>query len=277
MNIPTRVSMFLNKYTACVITGGSSGIGETFIRYVSNVSEEILICNLSRKKPKIILSKGTLVHFPCDLRDPSQLDFAVSSVLQKLKEEGKIGPILLINNSGFGACGLFGEIDRQRQLDMIAVNVQAVVDLTHRFLPILRERGGAIVNNASIAAFQPTPYLATYGATKSFLLHWSWSLGEELKGSGVRVLAVCPGPTATAFFSNAGFETSPVSSLWGQQPGKVVVTALCALERGKRVVISGWKNRLMVLGGCGLPKTWLGWLSRKILKKIIDRRRKLKH
>ena len=91
-------------------------------------------------------------------------------------------------------------------MEMLDVNIDAVVQLTAGMLPLMRVRGGAVVTVASTAAFQPTPYLAAYGASKAFVLHWSLALNEELRGTGVRALAVCPGPTATDFFHRAGLK-----------------------------------------------------------------------
>ena len=126
------------------------------------------------------------------------------------------GKILLINNSGFGDYGKFDQLDNDKQLNMLDLNIRAVVDLTQRLMPKLLERGGVVLNVASTAAFQPTPYLATYGATKAFVLNWSLAINEDLRGTGVRAIAVCPGPTRSNFFQRAGFETPPM----GNGPGK---------------------------------------------------------
>ena len=96
---------------------------------------------------------------------------------------------------------------------MIDLNVRAVVQLTGRLLPLLKARGGAIVNVASTAAFQPTPWMATYGATKAFVLNWSLALNQDLRGTGVRVLVVCPGTTETEFFKRAGRGEAPPAKI----------------------------------------------------------------
>src|SRR5690606_7363430 len=101
---------------------------------------------------------------------------------------------------GFGGYGTVETVGLHHQLSMVDLNVKAVIHLTALLLPDLRQRGGDIVNVGSTAAFQPTPYLATYGATKAFVFNWSLALGEELRGSGVRVLCLCPGPTESNFF-----------------------------------------------------------------------------
>ncbi|MBM3854866.1 MAG: SDR family NAD(P)-dependent oxidoreductase, partial [Verrucomicrobia bacterium] len=164
------------------------------------------------------------------------------------------GRILLVNNSGFGAFGRFPEPGLDRQLELIDVNVRAVVDLTGRLLPTLRARGGAILNIASTVAFQPTAYAATYGASKAFVLHWTLALNEELRGSGVRALAVCPGTTTTEFFRTAGLADGAVAAAVSQAPETVVAVALRALGSGRSQVVPGWFNKLYTFAGSKLPK-----------------------
>jgi short-subunit dehydrogenase len=157
---------------------------------------------------------------------------------------------------------------RGHQLEMIDVNVRAVVDLTNRLLPELRKRGGAVINIASTAAFQPTAYLATYGATKAFVLHWSLALNEELRGSGVRALAVCPGPTSTEFFKRAGLKQSAVSDRVGQTCDDVIETTLRALASGRAQVVSGWGNWFVAAFSSRLPKPWAARVGAAILAKF---------
>ncbi len=171
----------------------------------------------------------------------------------------------MINNSGFGGYGRVDELPVEHQLGMIDVNVRAVVELTAGLLPVLRERGGCVITIASTAAFQPTPYLATYGATKAFVLHWSLALNEDLRGSGVRALAVCPGPTATSFFERAGLKEGAVSDSLGQTSEQVVDEALAAFAAGRAQVVTGWKNKLLVFGASLLSKPLIARLAARIL------------
>lgn len=150
---------------------------------------------------------------------------------------------------------------------MIDLNVRALVDLTARLMPVLRERGGVVVNVASTAAFQPTAYLATYGATKAFVLHWSLALNEELRGTGVRALAVCPGPTATQFFQRAGMQEGAVGEALGQTSEEVVVEAWRAVERGRALVVTGWKNKVLSAVSSKLPKV----LGARVAAKVLER------
>ncbi len=179
---------------------------------------------------------------------------AVEAVVEFLEREVPAGRILLINNSGFGAYGHFPEPNLSHQLEMLDVNIRGLVQLTGLLLPLLRERGGAIVNVASTAAFQPTPYMAAYGASKAFVLHWSLALNEELRGSGVRALAVCPGPTATEFFRRAGLKQGSVADALSMSCEEVVDISLRALAAGRSQVVTGWKNKVGAFFGSKVPK-----------------------
>jgi short-subunit dehydrogenase len=157
----------LQSFSAVIVTGGSSGIGKSFIQVGAKLNPELVFCNLSRRSPAENLSLGPekrLNHFPCDLSRAADLERAAAEVAAYLDREVPKGRILLINNSGFGSFGPFPEPNLPRQLEMIDLNVRAVVDLTGRLLPLLRARGGVIMNIASTVAFQPTAFAATYGA-----------------------------------------------------------------------------------------------------------------
>ncbi|MET0262304.1 MAG: SDR family NAD(P)-dependent oxidoreductase [Rariglobus sp.] len=261
----SSLSEEVTRYAAVIVTGGSSGIGKSFIELIATMHPGVLICNLSRRVPAINLSQLNLRHVPCDLSQSEGVGQGADAVLRLLDESAPTGPILVINNSGFGAYGHFPEPNLGHQLEMIDVNVRAVVDFTGRLLPCLRARGGAIITVASTAAFQPTPYLAAYGATKAFVLHWSLALNEELRGTGVRTLAVCPGPTSTEFFRRAGLKQGSVADSLGQTTGEVVRESLQALARGKAQVVTGWKNKLMTAFSTRLPKPLVARISAKVL------------
>lgn len=258
----------MSEFSVVVVTGGSSGIGKAFIEHAWKLNPEVVICNLSRSKPAINLGQLNLRHVAVDLSDSQALQEAAEEVLNYLNQGAPTGKILLVNNSGFGGYGKSDELDRGHQLEMIDLNVRAVVDLTNRLLPALRKRGGAVINIASTAAFQPTAYLATYGATKAFLLHWSLALNEELRGSGVRAVAVCPGPTATEFFKRAGLKQGAVSDRFGQTSDQVVKTTLRALASGRAQVVSGWGNWFVAAFSSRLPKPWAARVGAAILAKF---------
>tara|TARA_R110002050_G_scaffold295865_1_gene455175 strand:- start:51 stop:728 length:678 start_codon:yes stop_codon:yes gene_type:complete len=206
-------------------------------------------------------------HIACDLSKEQELLGGVAEVLAFLRDDAPEGEVVVINNAGFGGYGRFGELATDHQLGMVDLNIRAVVDLTRRLMPALRERGGAVINVASTAAFQPTPYLATYGASKAFVLHWSLALSEELRGTRVRALAVCPGPTATAFFKRAGMQGGAVNDAVGQTSEAVVQEAWAALLAGRSLVVTGWKNKVMTSLSGMVPITWAARIAAVILEK----------
>jgi hypothetical protein len=214
-----------------------------------------------------------LRHVPCDLSDSAELERGLAEAVAFLRSEAPPGKVLLINNSGYGVYGRFSESPGD-QVGMLDVNARAPLVLTAGLLPEIRARGGVIVNVASVAAFLPTPHLATYSATKSFLLHWSLCLDNELRGSGVRTLALCPGPTSTDFFKRAGLKEGAVPDAFGQTIDEVVRAALRAIERGRPLVVSGWKNRLLAAFVGFVPKPLMTTLSGYFLVTFRKKRAK---
>jgi short-subunit dehydrogenase len=259
------LSEAFSSYSAVIVTGGSSGIGKSFIELLETLNPALCFCNLSRRKPDLKSGGLNLRHLGIDLTEPGKIDEAAASLGCWLEQDVPPGKLLLINNSGFGGYGTFPEPGLEHQLEMIDLNVRAVVALTGRLLPRLRARGGAIITVASTASFQPTAFMSVYGATKVFVLHWSLALDQELRGTGVRALAVCPGPTATNFFHRAGLKTGSVSDALSMSSEAVALSALRALAAGRSLVTTGWKNKLgAVLMGL-LPKTWAARVARWIL------------
>jgi short-subunit dehydrogenase len=152
---------------------------------------------------------------------------------------------MLINNAGFGSMGDFATLDLERERNMIDLNIKSLLELTYRFLAPMRERRqGAIINVASTAGFQAVPFMATYAATKAFVLSFSEALWEENRPHGIKVMALCPGVTETNFFEAAHGHKPPARM--AQSPEDVVETALRGIAQGKSHIISGWTNRAMV-------------------------------
>ena len=226
---------------------------------------DLEFCNLSRTVPSIKDLKLKLCHIACDLGLPASVASAALEVENFLSRTLPAGRVLLINNSGYGSYGVFPEPNLSHQIGMIDVNIRGLVDLTGRLLPTIKKRGGVIINVASTAAFQPTPYMATYGATKAFVLHWSLAMNEELRGSSVRTLAVCPGPTATQFFQRAGLKEGSVAASLSMQVDDVVLQALRALGAGKSLVVTGWKNKLSAIAGGMSPIRLAAWTAAKLI------------
>lgn len=262
------LSEALRSFAAVIVTGGSSGIGKSFIKLAHTKRPELCFCNLSRSEPELKSDRLKLRHHGIDLSQHGQVEPAAAAVIDWLTNEVPAGRILLINNSGFGDYGEFPRPDIGHNLEMIDLNVRALVELTARLLPLLEARGGAIINVASTAAFQPTPWMATYGATKAFVLHWSLALHAELKPKNVQVLAVCPGPTATEFFRKAGLKKGSVSPALSMTSDDVVLQSFDALMAGRALVVTGWKNKLGAALITKLPKTWATWLSARVLKRF---------
>lgn len=263
-------SEYFSRFSVIIITGGSSGIGCSIIKAIQKLAPDVTLCNLSRSKPDIFLGKRGQ-HFPVDLSDSNAVAI-VSKELKRLIADAPTGEVLLINNSGFGDYGRMHELKLEKQLSMIDLNVRAVVDLTARLLPQMLERGGVAVNIASTAAFQPTPFLATYGATKAFVRNWSLALNEDLRGTKVRALAVCPGPTRSNFFKAAGFESPPMNQ--GANKGldmtadEVAAYTLNAIAKKKTLTITGWKNHCITFFGSKMPIVAVTRIGGMILRKM---------
>ncbi len=259
----------LNSFGTVIITGASSGIGEQFLKTIATLNPNAKFFNLSRTPPSIIIENNRLRHCPADLSSAPGQESAFAAVENWLDGEGAgAGGLLLINNSGFGSYGSFPEPDVARTLAMVDLNMRAPVLLTGRLLPRLQARGGAVVNIASIAAFQPTPLLSVYGATKAFVLNWSLGLWRELLGTNVHVLCVCPGPTGTNFFRAAGFSEPPMPGDSGQTSAQVVMESLHALAARKPLVVCGWPNKLGVIVSMRLPRVMVTRLAFQMMIKM---------
>jgi len=171
----------------------------------------------------------------------------------------------LINNAGFGLWGKFAAPDGPRQRAMIDLNCGTLVELTHAVLPGMIARGeGAILNLASTAAFQPGPGMATYFATKAFVLSFSEALHEEVRDKGVRVTALCPGPTKTEFGDVAGFKANGAFARISARSGDVVAMGLKALDKGRAMAIPGLVNKAGAQAHRIVPR----WLLRKVTAAI---------
>jgi short-subunit dehydrogenase len=261
----------LQPFSALVVTGGSSGIGKSFIQLGETLKPDLVFCNLSRTAPaENIFSnpRKKLNHISCDLSDGAQVPRAAADVLGVLANAGVSGRILLVNNSGFGTFGRFSEVPLDRQLAMIDLNVRALVQLTGLLLPHLQSRGGAIMNIASTLGHMPAPYAATYGATKAFVRHWSLALHEELRGTNVHVITVSPGTTRTEFFRVAGSRTDDARMRSAMTPDSVAKKALAALAAGRPEVVTGWGNKTYTFASACLPKS----VSARIVGKVLARR-----
>ncbi|MDR3432127.1 MAG: SDR family oxidoreductase [Rouxiella aceris] len=240
-----------------LITGASSGIGLAFAEQLAARGTALILVARSADKLHHLADRLRQQHginiwvLPQDLLAAE----ASSAVLDRLAA-WDLTPDILINNAGFATYGVFEQISLQRQQEEIRLNCLLPVTLTHALLPAMLARGcGAVINVASTAAMQPDPYMAIYGASKAFLLSFSEALWAENRQRGVRVLALCPGATDTAFFAVVNAEEAAVGS---RMPAEVVVRmALTALDKQRNYIITGGQNWL------------LGQLSRLVTRRRI--------
>jgi short-subunit dehydrogenase len=253
-----------------LITGASSGIGAAFARKLAALGRNVLL--VARSEDKLIalcneLGRVTSIRAQYLTFDLEQPDAAAQLFEETQKRELEID--MLINNAGFGSMGDFAKLDLNRELDMLQLNIRALVDLTHRFLLPMRERKrGTIINVASTAAFQGVPYMATYAATKAFVLSFSEALWDENRMHGVHVMALCPGVTETNFFEAAKIDRPPMRTI--QTAEEVVDAALRGLSRQKSVVISGWTNWLTVEAERFVPRSTVTKVAGKALRSRFE-------
>ena len=222
-----------------LITGASAGLGAEFARQCAARGEELVLVARRRDRLEAIAVETGNAHVIA--ADLSESDSAARLV----GEVERLGFAVdtLINNAGFGLVGRFAELPLERQREMIDLNVATLTELAYLVLPAMIERGrGAILNLASTAAFQPGPYFGVYFATKAYVLSFTEALHQELKGSGVRVSALCPGPTATEFGGVAGFKSARFNR-FAADARSVVRAGLAGLDRNKAVVVPGLMNK----------------------------------
>jgi uncharacterized protein len=218
---------------------------------------------VARRKDRLLALGGELSDqygvrvetIACDLSKPAPRGRLPGQV-----EELGLDVEILVNNAGFATAGPFHEADPERELDQVRVLVEAPVALTSAFLPAMVKRGrGAILNVASTAGMQPMPYSAGYSAAKAYILTFSEALHQEMRGQGVTVTALAPGPVQTDFWQIAGWETSSGKSVERAVPGAVISPAQAAragiegLARGERVVVPGRHIRAAMLASRYVP------------------------
>jgi short-subunit dehydrogenase len=235
--------MFSYTGKTALITGASSGIGEAFARILAAHGMNLILVARSTEKLRALAQALSKQHGICADVVPADLcrEGAAQEVYQQTQALG-VAVDLLVNNAGFGTYGGFDTLAPERDHEEIMLNVTALVDLTHAFVPAMAERkAGGVINVASIAAFQPLPYHAVYGASKAFVLSFSLALWAEYRKHGVRVVALCPGPTATNFFTVLEAPEMPVMGRM-HSPEAVVMAGVRALERGQPYAVEGRRN-----------------------------------
>jgi hypothetical protein len=237
-----------------LVTGASAGLGVHFARQCKARGETVVLVARRQDRLEALrgeLGEGVFVH-AADLARPDQ----VEALWAWLDGEG-LEVDTLINNAGFGATGEFASTSRERLLEMVDLNIRSLTDLCRLALPAMIERRrGAILNVASTAAFQAGPYAAVYYATKAYVLSLTEALHHEAKRHGVRVSALCPGPTATEFFEVAGAPNSKLAKV-AVRPEGVVAAGLKGLDRNRPIVIPGTANKVGAFGTRLMPRSAL--------------------
>lgn len=252
-----------------LITGASSGIGEAFARRLAAEKHNLVLVARSEKKlhelcDELMIKHDITAHYVV-------LDLSEFGADRKLLDETNRHNLevdWLINDAGFGSSGDFATLDIDRELQMIELNVSALVAISHSYLEQMRMRKrGTIINVSSAAGFQPIPFMATYAATKAFVTSFSEAIAEENRPFGINVLALCPGSTKTNFFAASNIER-PIQVKGQQTAEDVVETALDAVKAGRTKVVSGFANKIGAMLGSYVPT----FISRRVMAKAMRSR-----
>lgn len=254
-----------------LITGASAGIGESFARQLAARGMNLVIAARREERLRALAAELTRAHgvavvtAESDLARPGE-----AGRLWEMATEGREIQ-LLVNNAGFGARGAFDELALERQVEMVQVNCVAVLELAHHALRGMRDRGsGGIINVSSIAAFQPVANLATYAASKAFVLSLSEALWSEARDHGVRVVALCPGRTPTEFQSIAG--TGSADSAFGvRSADQVAAAGLHALESARSYEVPGLENYLATWLLRLLPRSAVTRAAKRLVRRAATR------
>jgi uncharacterized protein len=255
-------------WSTALVTGASAGIGEAMARQLAERGVDLVV--VARREAQLrALADALPVHVEVLAADLADED-GLAAVEARLAERAR--PVdLVVNNAGFGANGDFLEVDLDISRRMLAVNVTAVMRLTHAALQAMVERGhGSVVNVSSMASLQPSPGLSLYAATKAFVTTFSESLHGELDGTGVTVTAVLPGFTRTEFQERAGYGDDADHGLpafvW-QDAASVAAEALAAAERGRATVVTGRINKVAAAVTAPIPRS----VRRRVVKEVSRR------
>jgi hypothetical protein len=260
----TNIAAVSSSRPVALITGASAGIGLAFAQALAERGYDLIVT--ARRRVRLEeLAAGLRVKHAGIRVEIIVADLAEGAAPEQIAAEtARLGMTveLLVNNAGFGTHGRFESIAPDREREEIALNVTALVALTHAFLPAMLERGrGGVINIASTAAFQPVPWMSVYGATKAFVRSFSEALHEEVYARGVRVLALCPGPTATEFFDTVvAAPRGPIRTV-----RDVVATGLRAYDKGVPLAIDGPSNQIVIRLASLMPRRWTTKIAGRIM------------
>lgn len=254
----------MNANPTALVTGASGGLGAEFARVLAEKGFDLIL--VARGEERLLALRDELEARHGITAHVLAADLAREDAARDLYERVQglgLHVDALVNNAGFGDAGAFCERDWQRQRDMVQVNMIALMQLTHLFVPPMVERGaGMVLNLSSVAAFSAGPYMSVYYASKAFVLSFSEALSEELAGTGVTVTALCPGPTATGFESAASMGSESTMFRRAASASKVARDGCAAMRAGKAVCLQGAFTKVMAFGSRLVPRT----LARKIAR-----------
>ena len=250
-----------------LVTGASAGLGEGFARALAGRGHALVLTARREDRLQALADElrggGVDVRvIAADLAAPDGADVLMNAIAaQGLTID------LLVNNAGYGWRGAFADGDAATQAGIVDVNCRALVALAHGVLPGMIARGdGGILNIASTAAFQPGPWMAVYYASKAFVLSFSEALHEEVKGAGVRVAALCPGPTRTEFAAIAGMGDMAIFRTLASDPARVVRDGLAAVDANRAVKVSGRINAIAAASTRFAPRAMVRRLTASFQK-----------
>ncbi len=255
--------------TTALITGASSGLGEEFAYQLARERYDLALVARRRDRLEQVATKARQLgaaNVSIFASDLSARGAAAALHSEVTKAGLEIG--YLVNNAGFGTRGAFAELPIDRELEEINLNVSALVTLTRLFVPaMVARKSGTIINVASTAAFQAVPWMATYAATKAFVLSFSEALARELKDTGVTVLALCPGPTRTEFQSVADTDSASMPNFAYMDAATVVAQGIESARRKKAVRINGIANYLMAQSTRLAPRALAAMIAGAMFRK----------
>ncbi len=262
----------MEKYTAnktVLITGASSGIGLSFAKIFAREGYSLIL--VSRDENKLQTVKQELEKNCQQKISVIAKDLSLPTAPQEIFDEVQklsVTITALVNNAGWGDYGSFEESNLTKQLNMIDLNIRALTELTHLFLPMIRaQKVGYILNVSSILGFVPGPFMSVYAATKAYVLSFSEAIREELRGSSVSVTALCPGQTATNFFKRTLEESKEPFESIGMNSDEVAHIGYTAMINRKTVVGAGVKNKIFTFLPRLLPRQLVTRITRWIITK----------
>ena len=242
-----------NRPWACV-TGASSGIGAALARELARHGHDLVLSARSLAPMETLADElraagAATTIVPADLAERG----AAAALVREIDAAG-IEIDVLVNNAGLGAIGSFDRIEPARNAEIMQVNIVALTELTRALLPaMLYRRRGGIMLVASTASFLPCPQMAVYAASKAYVRSFGEALAQELRGSGVTVSVLCPGTTASNFFTVAGSLPSPLQARRMMTAEAVARIGVAGLVRGRRVTVAGGMNRILAFIAAHTP------------------------